>query len=61
MWMLKARKLFKSIGFEATTLFYAFRDPATPGKLRVLTVINADVSHQSYRFGARFSRRIWVG
>jgi uncharacterized membrane protein YkvA (DUF1232 family) len=38
MWMIKARKLFKSIGFEATTLFYAFRDPSTPGKLKVLTI-----------------------
>jgi uncharacterized membrane protein YkvA (DUF1232 family) len=39
MWMIKARKLFKTIGFEATTLFYAFRDPATPGKLKVLAVL----------------------
>jgi uncharacterized membrane protein YkvA (DUF1232 family) len=39
MWMIKARKLFKSIGFEATTLFYAFRDPGTPAKLKVFTVL----------------------
>jgi uncharacterized membrane protein YkvA (DUF1232 family) len=39
MWMLKARKLFKSIGFEAVTLFYAFRDPATPKRVRVLTAL----------------------
>jgi uncharacterized membrane protein YkvA (DUF1232 family) len=37
MWMLKARKLVKTIGFEAATLFYALRDPATPKNLRIMT------------------------
>ncbi len=37
MWILKARRLFKSIGFEGATLLYAFRDPATPRRLKVLT------------------------
>ena len=39
MWMIKARKLFKSVGLEAITLFYAFRDPATPGNLRTMTAL----------------------
>ncbi len=38
MWMLKARKLFKSVGFEALTLLFALRDPSTPGNIKLLTL-----------------------
>ena len=39
MWMLKARKLFKSVGLEVLILLYAFRDPATPGNLKLMTAL----------------------
>lgn len=38
LWFLRLRRLFRSTGREALILWYAFRNPATPGAIKLGTL-----------------------
>ncbi len=38
LWMLRLRRLFSATGREALILWYAFRNPATPGSIRMASL-----------------------
>lgn len=39
LWMIRIRRLFKVVGREALMLWYALRHPATPGSIKLATVL----------------------
>jgi uncharacterized membrane protein YkvA (DUF1232 family) len=38
LWLLRLRRLFSTTGREALILWYAFRNPATPGTIRMASL-----------------------
>ncbi len=40
-WMLRLRRLFRSLGREALILWYAFRNPNTPRTIKLGTLVMA--------------------
>jgi len=38
LWLLRLRRLFSATGREALILWYAFRNPATPGSIRMASL-----------------------
>ncbi len=39
LWLLRVRRLFRSVGREALILWYALRHPGTPAAIKVATVL----------------------
>ena len=39
LWFLRIRRLFRTTGREALILWYAFRNPATPGAIKLGSVL----------------------
>ena len=39
LWFLRIRRLFRTTGREALILWYAFRNPATPGAIKLSSVL----------------------
>jgi uncharacterized membrane protein YkvA (DUF1232 family) len=39
LWLLRLRRLFSATGREALILWYAFRNPATPGAIRMSSLL----------------------
>lgn len=39
LWFLRIRRLFRATGREALILWYAFRHPATPGTIKLASVL----------------------